>query len=668
MPRKKKDVKLFTLDTETYGLFGAIKRIAIYDGDQIHYGYTFEDVEPVLIEASKDYKVHCYIHNMNFDVRKTPSVFRKGNVKWNQTLAINRRYTTIVCQHYVLHDSWQIIDSSLKQASKDFDLTHGKMDLWEEVQKTYPNQYKDEEDYFMRCDKDDPLYVKYLGYDVISLYELIMKLIEVSTVPLENFVKCPTTASLSRYIFKNGYNGKQFGDPNDNKTDFDYFTKNKYWLSEKPLINNPDISYQEIEYKQRNAYCGGRTEVFTPLLEGSEKINGYYYDVNSLYPYACLNEFPIGVPEYISEDFLINYKWKLWLKNKRGLGFLKCKVFIPKQKIPPLPSRLEKLSFFTGYIEGTWTFHELEYAIKNCGVIIEEVSEMIFYKETYPVYRNFIMTFAKIKEKADKEGNMAYRSLSKLLMNTAYGYACMSRDDKTEFDYIENAEKYIKEGRLISMNKEEGFCEVKSIVRSETIQVQIGAYVTSYARLILLDALRQQSEIGEVYYCDTDSIVCEKPMDPAKVDNRKLGFWGLENVLKSGVFLQPKVYALERSDESFKFKFKGVSKDRQKEFDYKFYKGIYNSLANKENGKLMIDDNIERFHGLVTAHKNGLDPNEKVHGEKTMNLNAMQKRKIDYAENTSEAWHMNSYEDFYNFKYVDIDYRKDDLFVKRRKK
>ena len=39
----KKPIKLITLDTETYkGLIGDLKRIAIYDGVKVYYGYKFE--------------------------------------------------------------------------------------------------------------------------------------------------------------------------------------------------------------------------------------------------------------------------------------------------------------------------------------------------------------------------------------------------------------------------------------------------------------------------------------------------------------------------------------------------------------------------------------------------------------------------------------------------
>lgn len=667
MPRKKKDVKLFTLDTETDGLGGSIRRIAIYDGENVTYGYNFGDVEHVLINASKEYSVHCYIHNLDFDARKCPEIFREGNVKWNQCLVINRRYATITCEHYTLHDSFQMLPMSLAKASKSFDLKHGKMDLWEEVQKVYPGQYKSHVDFLSRCDVDDDIYLKYLGFDVIALYELIEKLVSVSTIPLDKIVKCPTTASMSKYLLRNGYNNKPFISDKRTKTDFELMTVNKYWLSDKPLKEHPEVTYRQLEYKMRDGYYGGRTEVFTPLLQGDKEINGFHYDVNSLYPFVCgAFEYPIGVPSFYTNTTKISYIWRFWLQKHRGLGFIKAKVFIPKQKIPPLPSRLDKLCFLTGYIEGTWTFNELEYAVKNCGVKIVEFIEMIFFKNTFPVYRNFMKVFGDMKEEASKNKNVALTAFSKLIMNTAYGWTCMSRDDKSELDYIEKIDKYIGSDRLISYDKELGFCEVKSIVRTETIQVQIGAYVTSYARLVLLDALRKQAEKGEVYYCDTDSIVCEKPMSEDMVNNVVIGKWKEENVLKKGLFLQPKLYT-EQTAEEYHFKFKGVTKERQKSFTYEFYEDIYNALCNHQKGTIEVEEHIERLSSLVTAQKRNKNPNEVIITSKNLNLENVQKRNINYKLNYSEPWHMSSFEEFYNFDFAQIDFSRGDFFEKRRK-
>ena len=660
----KKPVKLLTLDTETIGLSGGMRRIAYYDGEQVQYGYKFEDIEPDIIELAKDYDVHIYCHNADFDLRKI-NVFYDDNVLWNKTLVINRRYATLACKYYTFHDSFQLLPMSLAKASKDFGLEHGKMDLWTEVQKVYPNQYKDVVDFLARCDADDEIYLKYLGYDVIALYELIQKLIEVSTIPIESLVKCPSTASMSKWLLKNGYGGKSFITEGRKYTDYQYLTKNKYWLSEKPMKGNEEVTWQETEYKIREAYYGGRTEVFKPILPyNNGEITGYYYDVNSLYPAACLNEFPIGVPEFISKAGSIKYRWSIWCKYHRGLGFIKCKVFVPKQDIPPLPTRFEKLCFLTGHLEGTWTFNELEFAVLNCGVVIEEFIEMIYFKETYKVYENFMRVFFDMKETATREENGALRAFAKLIMNCAYGWTAMKRQ-QIKLDYIAKADKYEDKGKLISTNKDMGYCQAESIARSETIQVQIGAYVTSYARLILLKALLQQAEKGNVYYCDTDSIICDTPMDAELVDDVKVGYWGLENVLTKGLFLQPKVYTVETAKTTM-YKFKGVSKERQKHFDYDFYEGIYQALSNNQKGQIEIEDGIERLPSLITAQKRGIDPNNTIITHKSLNLENVQKRYIDYKNNRSIAWHMQSIDDFRNFSFNDNFEMEGDFFEKRR--
>ena len=110
MPRKKRQNKLFSLDTETIGLGGDLKRIALYDGDTVTYGYTFPDVEHVLVKAwGQGFHPRVYIHNLEFDARKIPEIFEPGNVNWNTTLLINDKYARISCQKYTLHDSFKIL-------------------------------------------------------------------------------------------------------------------------------------------------------------------------------------------------------------------------------------------------------------------------------------------------------------------------------------------------------------------------------------------------------------------------------------------------------------------------------------------------------------------------------------------------------------------------------
>ena len=62
----------------------------------------------------------------------------------------------------------------------------------------------------------------------------------------------------------------------------DIFLKNFYKNKTIPLITDSKV-YNDI----KKAHYGGQTEVYRPIGE-----NLYYYDVNSLYPYAALQDMP----------------------------------------------------------------------------------------------------------------------------------------------------------------------------------------------------------------------------------------------------------------------------------------------------------------------------------------------------------------------------------------
>jgi len=52
----------------------------------------------------------------------------------------------------------------------------------------------------------------------------------------------------------------------------------------------------------RQAYYGGRTEVFKPYVA-----KGYQYDVNSSYPAGMIQPMPVGRPSYI--EFTEGMTW-----------------------------------------------------------------------------------------------------------------------------------------------------------------------------------------------------------------------------------------------------------------------------------------------------------------------------------------------------------------------
>ena len=644
--RKKKPIKIITLDTETYnGLIGNLKRIAIFDGVKVTYGYTFSDVEPELLFWKKQgFDVHVYIHNLEFDLRKIPDLLDNKRVVWSKCFIINGKIATLSCKDYTVHDSFKLLPKSLASLSSDFNVTHGKLDLWEEVQVRYPNEYTSIVDFLDRCHVDNELYLEYLGYDVMSLYEVLEILIELTGLSLNDFVGRISTSSLSRFIFKNGYKGELFKDPLRTQSDYDIMTQYNW-------RNNPDV-----EEFIRCSYCGGRTEVFKPiLLDG-----GFHYDVNSLYPSQFDKEYPVGKCEHFINSEVAKHYFNRWLEDKVGLGFLCCTVHIPQQNIPPLPVKMGKLVFPCGNVYGTWTYEELEYAIKHCGVEILEYHEVAHFDKTFPVFKRFKDKFYELKERATIEGNKSLREFAKLLLNVMYGYTGMTRDDKTQLRPIDDIEKY---DEISYVNEELGYIEIPADINAEYIQVQIASYVTSRARLVLLDALRKMDELGNVYYCDTDSIVCDAPMPEEMVHPTKLGYWDLESQPEKALFLMPKVYA-EVLPKKTTIKFKGVSKDTQKTLSFDDYEVLYEELMEQKKESVVIEKNKLVMRSIMYIEKEGIDITDnrisnKDEGIKTgyevrdkkMNLKTIQKRIMDYKGNNTSPYYFKSIEEFDNFSF-----------------
>lgn len=646
MARKKRPIKMITLDTETYnGLIGGLKKIAIYDGEKIEYGNKFEDIEPFLKKYYLDgFDVHVYIHNIEFDARKIPVIFDEKHIVWEKCFVINGKLATIKNKYWTFHDSFKILPKSLHDLSEDFNVKHGKLSLFKEIKKQRKDYiiYNDkgqavEQDtivnFLDKCPINDELFIEYLGYDVMSLYEILEILMKVSHVEQEVFVKKISTASLSRHIFKTGFNGHEFRHDGYSLSDYEMMCSYK-WQNGSP-----------IEEFIRCSYCGGRTEVFKPLLDHL----AFHYDINSMYPFVMYcKEYPIGKPEFYSDSDIAKEYFENWLVNHEGLGFISATVDIPKCHIPPLPVKMGKLTFPTGKVHGTWTYTELEFAIKNCGVKVLKYREVCHFNRTFPVFENFIDSMWTIKQEGKQTGNNALAQFGKLLMNVGYGYTGMNRD-KTALISID---KLDGTQDVVYINSELGYAEVKADVKSEYIQVQIASYVTSYARLELLKMLLYSEKHGNVYYCDTDSIVTDVQFPSEILDKIALGKWDIEGKPKFGLFIMPKVYC-ETDGEKVTKKFKGVSKSTQAEYTIDDYKKFYKAMADVKEKDITVERNKIVMRSIMYMEKTDTDFLSYEIRDKKMNLTNMQKRKMFYKENYTEPHHFeneNEPQDFYKIK------------------
>jgi len=75
----------------------------------------------------------------------------------------------------------------------------------------------------------------------------------------------------------------------------------KTWRTvQLPLLNKEGLKVYDLsrnlESTFRKGYCGGIVDVYKPHLIGE----GYYYDVNSLYPTAMCRPMPVGAPTLVN--------------------------------------------------------------------------------------------------------------------------------------------------------------------------------------------------------------------------------------------------------------------------------------------------------------------------------------------------------------------------------
>lgn len=608
MRNSRRAVKV-TFDTETRGLFGKIVLCGWYDGKQMHYCDASEFISQLdNFAQANDADVYAYAHNLDFDIAKLYKYGKTFEIDFSsKSIIIDKKFCRahIKGTNVYLCDSLKLFPSSLEQLTKDFELTAGKKDIDYKAM-----GYESKTDFFEHVEADNPIFREYFEYDCKALYELLEKGIAISELTEEEFIKCPTAPALAMKIFKTKY-------PEQYKTITD---------NHNPLF---------VENFFRNAYVGARTEVFRPLLQGQ----GYHYDVNSLYPYVMLvNDFPIGHYDVVYDNIESNYIYES-IKNNEGVftnAIFWADVEQPDTYLPVLPYHAkDRLYFPVGSFSGYWTDVEL-FEAERQGAIIN-VKSCVVWKRKAPVFKDFITELMKGK----MESTGAKRNFYKLIQNSFYGKWGMNRIRETYYEWSEAKEKELKEKGIpyiitrLSKNLEIICCNV-SAKHIEYIHPEISTYITSYARLVLYKALRAQVDAGaNIYYCDTDSMVTDRPLPADMVDDKIYGKWKLERTINEGIFLQPKFYAEQVSDGKYELKSKGLLKQYRETLSYESYKDLYEKA--KRGEEVMLYANLpERRKFLMSLIKH-LDVDEPVKVSKSIYFARSQKRIVDYEANNTRS-------------------------------
>nr|YP_010691070.1 DNA polymerase [Phellinus igniarius]WBU93171.1 DNA polymerase [Phellinus igniarius] len=305
------------------------------------------------------------------------------------------------------------------------------------------------------------------------------------------------------------------------------------------------------------AYYGGLVDMYIPTNPDNTVV--YEYDMNALYPNAMAsNLYPTKLIAYFRGDIrkMTEYA-KLLVEN---LSFLKVKETSPEGLANPILPY--KCNGVTIYPEGTWTgwyyIGEVMNAL-NYGYKFEILEGYLF--EASEIFSSYVENLNTIKEHVSK--NDPWYTIAKLLLNSLVGrfgmkpkllnYTVVNNKDLSSFISqigLENLVDQVELGESTILSYWVDFS------RTPKINIAIASAITANARVRMSEIKNHPDYI--LYYTDTDSAFLNRPLQDHLVDDKKIGLFKLEKMLKNFVALGPKVYGGIEIDGTEFTKVKGL--------------------------------------------------------------------------------------------------------------
>lgn len=316
----------------------------------------------------------------------------------------------------------------------------------------------------------------------------------------------------------------------------------------------PVLPY-EIDKDIRKSYKGGFTYLNDKYKE-KETEAGIVLDVNSLYPSVMMFEkLPYGEPLFFEDKYKRDILYPLYVQT------FSCIFELKENKIPTIQIK-NSLAFMPNeYVKSsngdivtlTLTNVDFDLFLEHYNIIGE-----IYYhggwkfRQIKGLFTQYINYWSEQKIQAKKDKNDALYRISKLMLNSLYGKFGLNPDVRGKYPYLD-------ENGIVKYGMYE-----KEIRNS--IYIPVASFITSYARRKTIEtsqAIKDYTikKYGKDYYIysDTDSIHCllnvvetdkgyslteedkelEKIID---IDDYNLGAWKIESKFKRGKYLRQKCY------------------------------------------------------------------------------------------------------------------------------
>ncbi len=119
------------------------------------------------------------------------------------------------------------------------------------------------------------------------------------------------------------------------------------------------------------------------------------------------------------------------------------------------------------------------------------------------------------------------------------------------------------------------------------------------------------------------------------VDSQEYGKWKLEGEVDEAVFIQPKMYAEKLKSGKEVLKSKGLVRQEVEKLTYKSYTDIMDKVK-AGTTRLEMYTGVESRQKFISSLKKGEDVDTIIYLRKSLNLRAVEKREIDYFNNSSK--------------------------------
>lgn len=309
----------------------------------------------------------------------------------------------------------------------------------------------------------------------------------------------------------------------------------------------PVIDMESDKYL-RSGYSGGFVWA-NPRFKEKEIGEGIVFDVNSLFPSRMYYEsLPYDTPIYFNGEYVNDEQYPLWV----------CMIsfaFDIKENHIPCISLDKNNRFSSGkqYIESsdgevvTMTLTSIDWKLINDQYDVYDVYFHDGYKMRGMVglARDFIDEQMEVK----KNSTGAKRFIAKRQLNSTYGKFATNPNVTPKIPYIDTDDEMLRLKDPMYTTYEDG--EVKEVIDEKfrnPIYIPYGMFVTAYARYYTISTA-QKVGIDRVAYIDTDSIHLVGTEVPKAIehiiDDKELGYWGLESIFKRSYFIGAKSYIEE---------------------------------------------------------------------------------------------------------------------------